>query len=534
MTWPNTKKTMKPESKKKPVSAQPAQSHQLQSAGCDPDEPQEADAAAASTTTGVKGGGETDSSGHDSKASASDGKPAAPPTTLTREQLEVANQFRAKRAQPNCPEVELGLDLIDIIRNNRLPVRGGVVRNSAALLGLSSIQVRELVELAREHRTQNGGKTCSPRTDIRPSGAGASKHPPAGPPEAAAGDERSAAPAPIPAPEKMSARTKKLKAAEAAASQAGEPLQDRALPPGETAIPDPAEPARASAEPVEPPAAVSSASVPDTGPAAVAVGKLNCLPPMLPTDLTEDDWASRINEGVGEGIRRFINVGSDLRAAKEALKHGRWIKMFESGRIKMSVRTAEMFMRVAAHDTLSNSQHLANLPPSLTTLYALAGGLVEVIETGIKDGKINPALTAKQAQDFVRAHCPRPGVKKAAKQCEADTPCPPSGTETADLPNSPTEAVMTGAGDTSDNPPPALTPTEAAPSQPEPAHDEASALSSSPEFDLANEWSHIEASLEAFLRRCPSDKQPDFWDKMHGFVCRHLELAPPDERKGTA
>ncbi len=186
--------------------------------------PLSAPPAAAAAPATVEPGDEAGSSSAGSQARAGDGKPAPLPNTLTDEGREVADRFRAKRAQPGCTDLELGLDLVDIFRNRRLPVHGDVVHHCDELLGLSRIQVRELVKLATEHLTQNGGRTCSPGTDIRPSGSNASQQP-ANPPEAAAGDDRSAAPASSPAPEKKRALTKKPKPAEAAPPQAGEPAE---------------------------------------------------------------------------------------------------------------------------------------------------------------------------------------------------------------------------------------------------------------------------------------------------------------------
>lgn len=490
-------------------------------------------AAAASTAPAtVETGDESGSASEGSQAREGDEKPAFPSVDLTDEQHEVVKRFRKMQSQPDCSELNLGSALLDIKRNQRLPMRGGNIENCEQLLGLDRFEVRRLVGLAEPHRAEHGGGSPARSADLRPSGSSASRQPPASPPEAATGDERSAAP--ISAPEKKRATTKIPKAAEAVAPQPGEPVQDLALPPVETAIPDSAEPARASVEPVEPAAAVFPASVPDTNPAvAEAVVRLHCLRPMLPAELSVDDWASRINDAVGEGIKRFIIAGSELRAAKEALDHGCWMKMFESRRIKMSLRTAEMFMRVAANAALSNSQHLANLPPSLTALDALAGGPVEVIETGIKNGKIHPDLTAKQAQNFVRAHCPRPVVKSAGKQCDSGTLCPPSGTETADLPKSPTaksptESVIAGVADMSDSPSPSLTPTEAAPSQPERSPDAAPAPFGADEFDVDAEWQIIERTLHGLFRRCPTCRRGRLWRKLNAFCC-NFDLAPTDQ-----
>lgn len=88
--------------------------------------------------------------------------------------------------------------------------------------------------------------------------------------------------------------------------------------------------------------------------------------------------------------------------------------MFESGRIKFSMRHATMLMRIAEHGALSKERHLADLPHCLTTLDVLAGGSPEVIEAGIKDGAIRPELTAKEAKRFLRAQSPPPPTRTRA------------------------------------------------------------------------------------------------------------------------
>ena len=156
------------------------------------------------------------------------------------------------------------------------------------------------------------------------------------------------------------------------------------------------------------------ATTPAPGPNAAvstAVLLLSSLPPVPPADPPPDpeadQWATKINDAVGEGLGWILDAGRHLIEAKAALLHGRWTAMFESGRIKFSMRHATMLIRIAEHRALSDQQHLADLPHCLTTLDVLAGGSAEVIEAGIKAGAIRPELTAKEAKSFLRAQSPR-------------------------------------------------------------------------------------------------------------------------------
>lgn len=169
-----------------------------------------------------------------------------------------------------------------------------------------------------------------------------------------------------------------------------------------------------SSPPVQNHNATSPAPAPNPA-VATAVVVLSSLPRVLPPspppvpapDPEADEFASKVNDAVGEGLAWILDAGRQLIEAKTALGHGRWTAMFESGRIKFSIRHACTLMRVAEHPALSNEQHLADLPHCLTTLDVLAGGSAEVIEAGIKAGAIRPELSAKEAKILLRAQSPR-------------------------------------------------------------------------------------------------------------------------------
>lgn len=172
--------------------------------------------------------------------------------------------------------------------------------------------------------------------------------------------------------------------------------------------------------------ATSPASGPNAA-AASAVVVLSSLPLVLPPapppvpapDPEADQWATKINEAVGKGLGWILDAGRHLIEAKAALLHGRWTAMFESGRIKFSMRYATSLIRIAEHRALSNQRNLADLPHCLTTLDVLAGGSAEIIEAGIKAGAIGPELTAKEAKSFLRAQSPKLITRRRAPKFDA-------------------------------------------------------------------------------------------------------------------
>jgi Protein of unknown function (DUF3102) len=158
----------------------------------------------------------------------------------------------------------------------------------------------------------------------------------------------------------------------------------------------------------------STAAAPAANPALATAGvMIGCLPSGLPPvpppvpDPEADQWATKINDAFGEGLAWILDAGRQLIEAKAALLHGRWTAMFDSGRIKFSMRHATMLMRIAEHRALSNQRHLADLPHCLTTLDVLAGGSAEVVEAGIKAGAIHAELTAKEARTYLRVQSPK-------------------------------------------------------------------------------------------------------------------------------
>ena len=176
----------------------------------------------------------------------------------------------------------------------------------------------------------------------------------------------------------------------------------------------------------------STSAAPAANPALATAGvMIGCLPsglppvpppvppPAPPPDPDVDKWVAEINDAVGGTAAFILHAGELLIRAKAELPHGQWTAMFESGRIRISIRQATMLMRVAEHRVLSNRHHLADLPNRLTVLDELAGGSAEVIEAGIKDGAIRPELTAKEARSFLRAQSPKPPTRTRATKFNA-------------------------------------------------------------------------------------------------------------------
>lgn len=114
-------------------------------------------------------------------------------------------------------------------------------------------------------------------------------------------------------------------------------------------------------------------------------------------------WLLEIKAVLVKSVTSLIEAGQLLIEAKKCLDHGEWLKMFTNGQLPFGERQAQYLMQVAGHRVLTNPNHRSLLPQSRTALVELAKGDETKVEEVIRDGKIHPALTAKEARLLVRA-----------------------------------------------------------------------------------------------------------------------------------
>lgn len=114
--------------------------------------------------------------------------------------------------------------------------------------------------------------------------------------------------------------------------------------------------------------------------------------------------ADRINQRMGEAVEAIISVGVELLAAKERLPHGQFGRIFPNhpdavtNPLRISRRTAEVYMSIARHPVLANAQNSALLPASWNTLGVLARLPAPILEVAIADGRVNADLKGRDAE----------------------------------------------------------------------------------------------------------------------------------------
>ncbi len=125
-------------------------------------------------------------------------------------------------------------------------------------------------------------------------------------------------------------------------------------------------------------------------------------PSATPDESSAHYWVNRINQKAAQSVDSIIATGRELIAAKERLSHGQWKVMFESGWVRLHLRSAEKLMRIARNSVLSKTTNCSLLPVSQDALYLLSGVDEEKLESGLRDGCIGPHMTIGQAKEFAK------------------------------------------------------------------------------------------------------------------------------------
>jgi hypothetical protein len=115
-------------------------------------------------------------------------------------------------------------------------------------------------------------------------------------------------------------------------------------------------------------------------------------------------WANEINAATEDEIEAIRHKGRVLIAAKKALlRHGQWQRLFKKHRhdaaapVQFSVKTALMYMKIAGHPILSNSNLNYCLPANWTVLYQLTFIPDSALNDFIANGSITLELQKADA-----------------------------------------------------------------------------------------------------------------------------------------
>lgn len=103
---------------------------------------------------------------------------------------------------------------------------------------------------------------------------------------------------------------------------------------------------------------------------------------------TRREWAGRIAGALGKSVEGIIEAGALLTEAKADLAHGEFLYMVKAD-LRLTPRTAQRLMAIAANPVLSNGTKSSYLPTSWTTLYELSRWEPRVLEAAVrKHGRI--------------------------------------------------------------------------------------------------------------------------------------------------
>lgn len=123
-----------------------------------------------------------------------------------------------------------------------------------------------------------------------------------------------------------------------------------------------------------------------------------------------DNWEQSVNKLLGCGRMLLC-----ARHGEHALPHGQFTKMVEE-RLPFGLRTAQILMKVAADQRISDASRDSRLPPHVATLYELTRLDDHTFKNSLTDGRIHPLMERKDARSLVLKNLTQERHKRAAKQ----------------------------------------------------------------------------------------------------------------------
>jgi hypothetical protein len=114
-------------------------------------------------------------------------------------------------------------------------------------------------------------------------------------------------------------------------------------------------------------------------------------------------YAQRIKAALGKSVVGFIEAGQELIDAQANLNGPQFKEMVEED-LGISLRMAQMLMKIAKHPIISDAKHVSRLPPAWSTLYELTKVPTPRLEVKLKDGTISPFMERKDAIALVPAN----------------------------------------------------------------------------------------------------------------------------------
>ena len=143
------------------------------------------------------------------------------------------------------------------------------------------------------------------------------------------------------------------------------------------------------------------------------------------TQRAADDWRRIIADDLGRAAEGIISAGRHLQEAKDEVEHGDWLPLVKS--LRLSERTAQRLMKIAANEVLANPTHGSHLPPSWRTLYELSTLPPRLLEARIIDGTITPEIERKDIA-LLKGKGPANVSRLAADEPDPPAPKTPNAT----------------------------------------------------------------------------------------------------------
>jgi hypothetical protein len=140
--------------------------------------------------------------------------------------------------------------------------------------------------------------------------------------------------------------------------------------------------------------------------------------------------SDQFEQSLRSSLSKAIDLGKQLIAAKEALPHGEFGKLFSdhkqpvAGALGMNARWAQKVMLMASNPAIANASYKTHLPANLDAVYDLACMTAPALTAAIESGKVRPGMTRQEAKALKQEAAGKAVALKREKQPACDDVLP--------------------------------------------------------------------------------------------------------------
>lgn len=146
-------------------------------------------------------------------------------------------------------------------------------------------------------------------------------------------------------------------------------------------------------------------------------GRFYSAPETVPSLVV--DWIRLICQAWSRGPQSVLELAHLMNKARRRLPYGGWSRLWESSELPFSKRKGEKLVVIGQGLEGLDANNCSHLPAAWNTLYWLARLGRAVVERLIRDGRIHPGLSLREARSLLAEYQPATSQKTGSSKLES-------------------------------------------------------------------------------------------------------------------